>query len=398
MIVYLLNIYFGKLFGPEKYGQIAYQIFIAKFFLILNVGAISGYIYSAYSNSKSDIISSRVFISYYFFQLIISSAIIFLIVYAIGLPFYWGVLFFISIIPIYIVEPILRVKRIFWPSLMPELLLTGCIFLSVYLSGTENLEINAIFKYTIWLLLGSSTLILLLILRSLPLESNRSLSRKVSFESYIKLLKKGSILYIGSGLFLIYLFVDRFFIEMTFSKEFFSTYMFAFQLATISAFVITSMNFVYSVDIGEMYRNKTLTYSLFSKKFKWVMFSGLISYLLVIAISYILQQYYLTEYKELTLITSILALGLVIFYCSGNISPVLFYDNKLNPFIFLLGIVVVLMLFVNGIAHIYLLSPYYIVTISSFLLTVYSIIVIKGSLKVVTRLDAENSINLIKKD
>lgn len=314
--------------GPALYGQIFLVMFIAKLLLLGNLGSISGYMHGFYKAEQPPPDSGNFLISYGM-HLSLFACVAIVVGFLVGKVYFLGAICFALLLPFFLVEPVLRVKRLFFISLLPDWvlnlsLLVGLFYYLFYGSQGNDLE-GIIFVFLLALGFFSGVFLFLINWRW---GLGRRLALARPMVNYIKLLRIGLPLFAGTAAFSLFLFVDRFFLERYHSAESLGVYMLAFQLATGATLILTSLNFTASVDYGELIKQKKPLGNFIVRRLRQALFVSAVSVLVLLVGAYILQQYFFQEYYGLIYAALSLGVGLCGFYAAGSVTPIAFYLNK----------------------------------------------------------------------
>ncbi len=376
--------------GPALYGQVFLVMFIAKLLLLGNLGSISGYMHSFYDAKKTPL-SSDAFVLSYGLHLLSFSAVAIALGFFIDKVYFLGAICFSLLLPFFLVEPVLRVKRMFYISLLPDWALNLSLLMGLfyyYLYGSPDSDFEGFISPFLFALGFFSFSFLLWINWRWGLVRRLALARPMF--SYVDLVKIGLPLFAGTAAFSLFLFVDRFFLERYHSAESLGIYMLAFQLATGATLILTSLNFTAGVDYGELIK-KNKPFGVFvARRSRQALFVSAVSMLLLLIGVFVLQHYFFQEYHGLTLSTLFLGVGLCGFYTAGSITPVAFYLNKQK--VLMVAMFVVVIFAVSG--NLYVVSSgldyIWISALSGFWLSCYSFFAIQY----VFRLDNSRVISL----
>lgn len=376
-IVFLCSFFLAKRLGPEKFGYLAFIFFLVKLFLNGHLGSVSGYIYVSF-NKSSNLLTCR-FPLYYFIHLVIISLIILIVSKWLGENYWFAGLLFFLIIPLYVIEPILRTHRIFYISLLPDIFLYFGSFLVVLFSHDSGNIKTIIHKTMLVIVLFSILFFSLLKDKKIILMTSwhkHSNNFTQNIKSYIALLWEGFPLYLGSMAFTLFLFMDRYFLERYHEANYLGIYMLAIQLTMGLGMVISSQNFVNVVTIGEATMNDVPTSSILQKNLKWSLVIGVLSFIILIISAIIVEKIIIPEYANLTIYCIPLGLGFISFYICGSITPVIFFKGK-QMFITILMFFITLLCLGSNIVIVYFnITPVFLPWFTGTWLFVYSIITI----------------------
>ena len=315
--------------GPQQYGQLAMMAFVGKMMLVGNFGSVSGYIHRYYDQHQNAV-DTRGYLGAYLVHLILVALLAYWVSTFAGKIYSLGVLFFALLIPYFIIEPVLRVRRHFYVSLLPDIVISLAICASLVIARVFKGELRAdslIFLYFVLTLIFLSYLPYLWWIcrqwRTLRVDE-----RCRSPIYYLSLVRTGFPMYLGTVGFLLLQFVDRFFLEQFHSPEALGTYMLAYQLASGATLLLTAQNFVAVVDFGELRRdNRSLTTAL-SRRLKSALIVGALSFLILLGISVFLETHFLESYSGLARNAAALGFGLCLFQIAGSVTPIAFYLRR----------------------------------------------------------------------
>jgi len=328
--------------GPALYGQVFLVIFIAKLLLFGNLGSISGYIHGFYNAEQTPPHSDDFVLSYGLHLLLFSGVAVVLGLF-LGKVYFFGAICFALLLPFFLVEPVLRVKREFYISLFPDWALNLSLLVGLfyyYFYGSPESDFKVIINPFLFALGFFSFAFLLWINWRWGLVRRLALARPMF--NYGELIKIGLPLFAGTAAFSLFLFIDRFFLERYHSAESLGIYMLAFQLATGATLILTSLNFTAGVDYGELIKQKKPLGIFVVRRLRQALFVSAGSMSLLLMGVFILQRYFFQEYHGLTLTTLFLGIGLCGFYTAGSITPVAFYLNKQKTLMVAMFIVVIM--------------------------------------------------------
>lgn len=328
--------------GPALYGQVFLVMFIAKLLLLGNLGSISGYMHGFYKAEQTPPGSGSFVLSYGVHLILFSIAAIVFSLF-LGRVYSLGVICFALLLPFFLVEPVLRVKRLFYISLLPDWALNLSLLIGVFYYFFYGSPDNAFEAIVVVFLcaLGFFSVAFLLFINWRWALVRRLASVRPMF-NYIELIKVGLPLFAGTAAFSLFLFVDRFFLERYHSPESLGIYMLAFQLATGATLILTSLNFTAGVDYGELIKQKKPLGDFVTWRLRQALLVSAVSVLLLLVGVYILQQYFFQEYHGLVYAAFFLGVGLCGFYTAGSITPIAFYLNKQRFLMMAMFVVVVL--------------------------------------------------------
>ncbi len=313
---------------PALYGKVFLVIFIAKILLLGNIGSVSGYIHRFY-NAGDAAPNNCAFILSYGVHLLLFAVMAAVVGFFLGEVYFLGAVSFLMLLPFFLVEPVLRVKRRFFISLLPDWALNASLLVGVIFYYLDSSSSNDLGSFITPYLYALSLFCFCFIFW---LDKRWGLMRRIALVrpmvGYIKLVKIGLPLFLGTAAFSMFLFVDRFFLERYHSAESLGIYMLAFQLATGATLILTSLNFIAGVDCGELIKQGKPIGAFVARRLRQSLLISVVSISLLFVGSFILQRFFLQGYSYLTLSALLLGVGLCGFYTAGSITPVAFYLSR----------------------------------------------------------------------
>lgn len=378
-LIYGCSLYLAKATGEDSFGEIAFFLYLVKFMKMGHLGSVSGYIYAYYQSDRREVQSPAYLISYSTHLGLVALFVYFSSSY-LGKVYALAAIGFALLIPFFSIEPILRVHKQFYISLLPDLVLYISVALShiflqesgLYITG----ETAKVIEFSFIFMLGFYP-VLIILWRKYSDHLVNSSRDKIDVCSvsrdYLNCIAKGFPIYLSTLSFSLLLFVDRFFLERYYSHFSLSLYMLSFQLALGASLPITSKNFVGLVEIGEEFKEKGSIDALFRRQLRYALVIGLLTYSGLVISSWVLENRLLTSYSNLALTTSLLGLGLTIFSVSGSISPIVFFFKRQH--VLLLGMfgLVSFSIINNLMALVLDLSPIYLTCVTSASLAFYGL-------------------------
>lgn len=340
-LVFATSLLSAKLLGPQHYGELAMFLFIAKSLIALNLGSVAGFFISKYTNDdKLETVMG--YTKSLTLHLLLAGVL------ASGVGSYIGIVYalasvgFILLIPLYAIEPVSRVKRLFYVSLLPDVMLSvSAICASLMTAALYYYKKISTFDHLLVLVIFFMVVFYLVFLRRLFTEfvSNIRPIREVELMKYFHLIKKGFPQYVTTLAFVAFLSVDRIFLERYHSGEVAGVYLYSYQLSIGASLFVSAQSFVSGINIGEAVRDHNNIVNMFNGVLKNAFTIAVPSYIILIVASYLLEKYFLTSFSGLVLITSILGLGFVSFYLASNVTGIAFYISRAK---FLIGGMVLL--------------------------------------------------------
>ena len=351
----------ARLLSADVFSTLITTAFIAKFLRILNLGATAGYFVSRYSDEcplvTENLAGERSYLTYFSVQMAGLAAIV-LIFSIIWLPEYFpGAIAFLLLIPLFIFEPIVRYRRNFSFSLLPDMVLSVALLSVVvaqFIGGTQAGYVRLYLS----LLAVLSVAVVLFALRRYVTHSSIG-SEGLSFHGYLRIVTLGGPLYLGSALYLLGSSMDRLVLPLYGSSDQVGTYFLAHQLTVGSMIFSTSINFVNTVNMGEARKKDAGVDSDFLKrKLGSAALVALGSYLALMAGTIVLEQFLLPDrFEGLALVTLFIGAGLACFFMSNSITPIIAYYRRQMPLLASMGVVATVLVANTAIAYSYKLGP-----------------------------------------
>lgn len=381
----------AALLDQAVYAQILVVMFLTKFLQISNLGAVSGFFVSNYSQVgmfKSAVPTTEVRYIFLFSAQLFGLAAPCALVSTISFPQYTPGLFaFILFIPLFSLEPIFRIKRIFYFSLMPDILLSISLFfmIGIRLLASTDLENAGIAVYL--LVLATFTAVTYLFLFFRYSFNQKMLWRVESFSTieYIKLLQLGMPVYLGSALFMVVAGADRFFLPLHASSSEQAVYLLAYQLTTGAMIFLVSINFINTIDLGQAHQSGgKLNTDFLKRKLLKSIGIAILSLTALFVGTTIVQLYFLEDYVNLLRITMTLASGLSLFFIAGTITPVLAYLNKQVLMTIVMGLIAAVIVLNNILAMRMKYDTIWLATVTALCFGTYGIIALLYTFRVLS--------------
>lgn len=342
----------ARLLPAEVFSALMTAAFLAKFLQILNLGATAGYFVSRYSGDgslrKEAQEGERHFLFWFLIQMT-GLGLLFL-----GVSSFWltefrtGAVAFLLLVPLFVLEPLLRYRRNFSFSLAPEATLALAL-IAAMLAHLSGITTNALAQ----IYLGAVALCVLLAV-SAPLKRHTSIrcgptGTTLTPSDYARVLLSGGPVYLGTALFLVASSMDRLLLPLYGTVEQISAYFLAQQLSVGAMIFVTAINFVNTVNLGEARKDsKSVDCALVVAKLRGAALVAGASYSALIAGTILLETVFLSDsFGGLSRIVLLLGAGLAIFYTAGSITPIVAYFHKQIPLSISMGVVAVA-LFANN--------------------------------------------------
>lgn len=332
-IVFLVTLLLARMLEPGTFGIVAFFLYLVKWLLIAHCGAISGYTICSYSDTTGNLPCS--FPLFYQMQLSMAGLAVVLFGILFGDVYLFVGVAFIILSPYFSVEPVLRIERAFYISLLPDIVLYVSVLLAVLRAMGSDSQSTAqtVMRSTLGIMLVAGSVPLLLLVRSWRrvLGSTIFPVRRENLIKYRALVRMGLPQFVGSLGFAVLLFLDRYFLEGYHPSAALGTYMLAVQLAAGAALLVSSRNFVAAIDLGEILRDGRDLRRMIRAQILQSSGIALGCYTLLIASGFVLEFHVLPAYDGLTVAVVGWSLGLMAFHVAGSVTPIAVYLKRQAP-------------------------------------------------------------------
>ena len=370
-LVAISHLSLAKTLDAALYGIIALIISLTKAMQLTNFGAVSGYIFKHYNGGpKLGNHNVRTLAVQYG-----SLAILALLLGSLTKhPVQYSALLFLFLCPVYAIEPLARVKRLFATSLVPDIILHISILLLVFLTlllpSDSTIETSISYYVAISILLALACSFVFCKkhgVSALPIQPR--------LNEHKTAIKEGFPMYAGTLAYSACILLDRIFIESQFDEQTLSTYMLAFQITTFSTLILGSKNFISLIDHGESKASGKKQGNLM-KNLVLTIFVAVALLALTTTTAYAAEFILGNQFKDLALFTLIIAIGQIAFFTAGQHTPILFFAKKQKQLtIFLTGSALII-LTNNTIVTSYGLNAIMLPIVTSATLAIYAIFAI----------------------
>ncbi|MDC1422799.1 hypothetical protein N8540_04315 [Gammaproteobacteria bacterium] len=345
----------ARLLPTDTFSTLMTATFLAKFLQMLNLGVTTGYMVSRYSGEASrqryDDGRELRFLLYYLTHMY-SLAAIFLAVATVWFAEYRiGAIAFVLLVPLFVLEPLLRYRRNFSFSLCPEFLLSMALLaaLGAYLFGFPKDILMRVYLAAIAVL----GLILIIISTFRQTDDWRGKSGAFIIRDYMQLIIGGFPVYLGTALFLIGSSADRLLLPLYGAEEQIAIYFLAYQLSMGAMIIVTAFNFVNTIDLGEACQSDIdLLKSIVVEKLHTATLVASASYGAVVVSAFSLEAAFLDEsFRGLGRLVALLGAGLTFFFISGAVTPIVAYFKRQTPLTVSMGLMAASLFANNAWAH-----------------------------------------------
>jgi O-antigen/teichoic acid export membrane protein len=378
--IILETLIFAKLLGPQSFGTYALSIQVVGLLLLVGSGSAAGYIAKYYEKHEEieDIEYNYIFGS--LVQYICGGITLLICSLFSGSYFYISSLLLLIQIPYYISEPILRVRGNFALTAIGRasgaigtLLLTTVMLMIYDRQITQNSYLDLQTGINIMLagnITGYITYYTILFTRRYLSISLSKLYCSFSFKNLQKywhhIIQPSWIYTLSSIIFTMFTYLDRFFLDRNYSKSNLSVYALAWQLAQSVLLLLTSLNTISGVRIGENHAGDSLyLIKVANRQLKISAIAGIFSLIVAIGASYLLNLIWYQDYNNLVVVTTIISLGYLSCGVIGSVTMLLFFERKYFQVTVAYISILLISFLGNIISHEYHLSFLYPVTISS---------------------------------
>jgi O-antigen/teichoic acid export membrane protein len=340
-LVALEALAFARLLGPESYGRYALVVQMAALIPAFINPSTTGYIY-AYYKDQAATLSAEYFsgaVVYY----VVVTAVLFGALLAFQPYLVISVLLFWIQALYFLTEPLLRVRNRFVlatigrciGSIATLLLVLG--WLATWAPPSRQLDLStAVVLLLVGNVIGYALYLVLLLriarvrLPGLPARARGGL--RVHLRGYWeRILRHGLPLATYPVIYTLFTYVDRLFIERYRPADVLSSYTLAWQLAQGGLIILTSLNVVAQVRIGEaLAHDATHLGRELRKQFLRMAAAGGFSFLTILGAAAVLSVTVYADYANLLLVTTLVAGGYVILNIAGSVTHVLSYEKRLS--------------------------------------------------------------------
>ena len=254
VLVFGALLFGGRMIGQEDYAQILLVLFLAKFLNLLNLGASSGFFVSYYgkleifdTGSEKAVAPYIIAFALHLFAVVAPATVL----SALFLPKYAaGFLAFLFLIPAYALEPAFRRRRLFYFSLVPDILLSLALLgvVGAVGAGGDLASGTVLPIYMTVLACLCIGFYGLLILRFWLRHGLAVELRPLALGPYLRLIRLGLPVYVGSAFYMLASGMDRLFLPLHAGTADQAEYLLSFQLVTGAMIFMSSSFFTgYSV-------------------------------------------------------------------------------------------------------------------------------------------------------
>lgn len=334
---------YAKLLGPQEFGQYALTVQLVSFLTLVGAGSGMGYVYAYYSQKNTsidDIYQLGASVQY------LGGCIALLLITLYTKSYFLISCLVLSLkIPYLISEPMLRVRNIFTlpaigrasGSIATSLLLGAYLLLNclqiydVNDKITLNLAINIMIAGNV---LGHLIYYIILhFTKAYRFEiSIPTVARLISIlKKYWRTIIAPSLLYtLSSVAFVSFTFIDRLFLENFYPKTALSSYSLAWQISQSVLLILTSLNLVSGVRIGEYQQEEhQKRFEMANKQLMISVKASLVAMIIASTGAWILSISLYQEYENLFFVSTFLSLGYLCFGIAGSITMVIYFENRL---------------------------------------------------------------------
>lgn len=316
-IIILSSFLLAEILSPARFGEISFAIFIIKSIPVMFFGLNQGLIYYLMNNQEEYIAPFLIFST----LMVVFLGCIVCLSYD---PIFGFSIFVLA--PIYLLEPIMKVRQNFLFALFPEALsLIGMVayFLLVKYYYPDLHNNNFLF------FLASAVLVIVFFVRSEISGLFLSLGKAEYLSALSDLFKRGQGVYFFNLLFFSFLFIDRWLVQSLYGLEELSSLMLSYQVVLVSSFLIITYNSMAVINIGELIKDPKvdLFKTLLNRVLKIFSLNISLVILSLVAINLFAQQY-VEKFQGLILIIPSVGLAMTLFNAYSSISAFLFFIKK----------------------------------------------------------------------
>lgn len=331
---------FARLLGPSSYGQYAIIAQIAVLLTFVTLGSNAGYVYAHYRRTEPAL--DDYYVAGAAVQFIAGTAVVAVCFAYLRPHFLFGVLLFLIQTPYLLTEPMLRVRNYYsitalgrgLPALIAVALAGSYLSLR---SGPPSLHMDVRPALTIMIignLIGYVVYYAVIIrkgyLRFDPITTIRTLRLPTTWANYWRhVLVPGLPLNASTILIVIFQNVDRLFIEHYRPPSALSVYSLGWQLSQGALLMLTSMNLVSGVRVGErMGGTGPEIRAELLRQFRLTLVAAVLAVSALVGGTILLSQTVYRDYVQLLPITLLVSVGYVAIYVVGSITGLMFYNGR----------------------------------------------------------------------
>lgn len=325
----------ARILPAGEFAALMTAAFIGKFLQVMNLGATAGYFVSRYSGQGAlacgTMADERRYLTMFVAQLVVSGGLVALAALFWFRQYLPGTLVFLMMAPLFVLEPCLRYRRMFSFSLLPELLLSVALLVVVAARGPGGGPADIMWLY-LPIIAVLSLAAVTMAMRG-RFASRSPVTSELSFHEYRRIVLQGGPVYLATAIFLAASSMDRLILPLHATAGEVSLYFLAYQLSVGATVLVTALNFINTVSLGEARQGADRVDSRMVKA--KLRAAGLISLACFIALAggvAVLEHRFLsTGFDGLTHVTLTLGAGLALFYCSNAITPIVAYYHRQTP-------------------------------------------------------------------
>ncbi len=331
---------FAWLLGPASYGRYALITQLATFLVFVAPGAVSGYFYAYFTVKDPQL--NQYYVPGAMVQFLLGLLCAASLLWLYDGYYLLAVVVFLFYVPYYITEPMLRVKSQFslpafgraLPSAVTLALLAGWWG---WHDGFGPLRVDldaAVALMTCGTLLGLGGYYVVLWRKKYVDVSPRTVAAGVleaaTYSRYWRhVLRPGIPLNVSTLIVLAFSFTDRLFIERFRAAEALSVYTLAWQLCQGALLILTSLNLVSSVRVGECMKSEPARLiEELRRRFFLSVAAGAFTLCALVAGTIILRMTIYREYEQLVTILVLLSAGYVWYNIVGSVTGVLQFSGR----------------------------------------------------------------------
>lgn len=315
--IILSSFLLAEILTPAMFGEVSFGLFLIKSTPILFFGLNHGLIYYLMNNHEE-----------YIGPFLIFSGLIVVFIGCVVSLFYDAVYGFSILIlaPIYLLEPIMKVKKNFLFALLPEALclismLGYFLFVKYYYPDLHKSN----FLYS----LSFSVLIIVFLVRGKVNSAFLNLAKINYLSALTELVKRGQGVYFFNLLFFGFLFLDRWLLQTLYGLEELSSLMLAYQIVLVSSFLIITYNSMAIINIGELIKNPKIDlFEILLRRVIRVLCLNLVLVIFSIVVINIFAQEYTIKFQGLIWLIPCVGFAMILFNVYSSISAFLFFVKK----------------------------------------------------------------------
>jgi O-antigen/teichoic acid export membrane protein len=340
ILIALEALFFARMLGPQIYGKYA---ILGQFVVLITLGAIghpAGYVYAYFRMQNEEL--DNYYVSGAGTQYILGGLVAAFIAIFIDPHYLVAVALYFLQIPNLLTEPMLRVRNRFAFTAVGRglaslitLLLAISWLLYASTPGASKMDLQVAVISTLAGNLIGTVLYCYILARTGYLRFSwgkilRSLANRNSWTQYWRtILRPGVPLNASSAILSVFNNIPRLVLDRYYSPVELSVYSLAWQLSQGSMLILSSMNLVSAVEVGQRMSKSSEGFRAALKRQLWATsLVGMGTFVILVCAAFLLTHFVYRDYHDLPLISVLLNSGYLVMNIVGAIMGFLFYERK----------------------------------------------------------------------